>query len=211
MRNKNQFLMKLINLILFSYLLANQVFAQTDAKIIKAFEDSYSLEKKGEYSKAVEALKAVYDEKSYELNLRLGWLNYENGSFTESSAFYQKAVSLMPLSIEARFGIVYPAAALAKWDEVMAQYQKILAIDPQNTKANYRMGMIYYGRKDYLTANSYFEKVVNLYPFDYDALIMFAWTNFQLGKLKEAKVLFTKVLLLSPSDSSALQGLSLIK
>ncbi|MEZ5148220.1 MAG: hypothetical protein R2759_14450 [Bacteroidales bacterium] len=54
------------------------------------------------------------------------------------------------------------------------------------------------------------KKVVNLYPFDYDGLIMFAWTNLKLGKLREAKVLFNKVLMYKPDDSSALEGLSVI-
>ena len=73
------------------------------------------------------------------------------------------------------------------------------------------MGLIYYGKEDFTTAFKYFEKVVNLYPFDYDSLIMFAWTNFKLGKYREAKVLFNKALMNKPNDSSALEGLSLIK
>ena len=40
---------------------------------------------------------------------------------------------------------------------------------------------------------------------------MFAWTNLQLGKSREAKILFKKVLLLSPGDQSATTGLELIK
>jgi cytochrome c-type biogenesis protein CcmH/NrfG len=73
------------------------------------------------------------------------------------------------------------------------------------------MASIYYGRKDYAKAEKYLEKVVNLYPFDYDSMILYAWTNFQLGKLREAQVLFNKVLLNKPKDASALEGLSLIK
>jgi Flp pilus assembly protein TadD len=40
---------------------------------------------------------------------------------------------------------------------------------------------------------------------------MFAWTNYKLGKYREAKLLFQKVLLLSPDDASAKEGLNLIK
>jgi len=53
--------------------------------------------------------------------------------------------------------------------------------------------------------------VVNLYPFGYDGLLMFAWTNLKAGKLREAKILFNKVLMYSPGDKSALEGLSYIK
>lgn len=182
-----------------------------DAAQQEAFNKSYELEYKGEYVKAAEAIKKVYNEKSYEINLRAGWVHYRAGLYTESQNYYQKAIALKPYSIEAKFGYVYPAAALGNMDQVVAQYNKILEIDPQNTRANYFMGLIYYNKKDFQSAYKYFEKVVNLYPFGYDALLMYAWTNYQLGKTREAKVLFNKVLLLSPNDMSATEGLSLIK
>ena len=184
--------------------------AQSD-KLDAAFLKSYQCEAKADYSNAVKSLKDVYDEKSYEINLRLGWVNYEAGLFTESLAYYEKAIALMPYSIEAKSGYVYPASALGNWDKVITQYKNILTTDPQNTSVNYKLGNIYYGKKDYTNAYKHFEKVVNLYPFGYDALIMFAWTNYQMGKTKEAKVLFNKVLMVSPSDKSALEGLGMIK
>lgn len=191
----------------FSHTISGQDFKATE----NAFKQSYEQEKKGEYNEAIESLKSVYSEDSYEINLRLGWLSYLLGSFTESSSYYQRAVSLKPYAVEAYFGYVYPLAAVGNWNIVKTQYFKILEIDPMNSLANFRMGMIYYGGQDYATALNYFEKVVNLYPFDYDGTIMFAWTKFQLGKLREAEVLFKKALLMRPGDSSALEGLGLIK
>lgn len=184
-------------------------FAQSNLETV--FTNSYAAEKNGKYADGIKALKDVYDEKSYEINMRLGYLHYMAGLFTESTTYYEKAINLMPYAIEARFGYVLPAAALGNWDKVLHQYLEIVKIDPQNTKANYRIGSIYYGRKDYTTAFKYLEKVVNLYPFDYDGLILYAWTNLQLGKTKEARLLFEKVLWLSPRDKSALEGLSYIK
>jgi tetratricopeptide (TPR) repeat protein len=185
--------------------------AQDNTVVLNAFTKSYAYEKSGEYAKAVTEIKNVYDEKSYELNLRLGWLTYSSGLFTESVAYYQKAITLMPYAIEPKFGFTYPAAALGNWEQVKTQYSEILKIDASNTKANYNLGSIYYGAEDYNAAYKCFERVVNLWPFDYDGLLMFAWTNFKLGKLREAKVLFNKVLLLKPDDSSAKEGLGLIK
>lgn len=186
-------------------------FGQENTATLDAFTNSYKYEKAGEYSKAVEEIKKVYAESSYEINLRLGWLTYSSGLFTESVAYYQKAITLMPYALEPKFGLTYPASALGNWDQVKTQYNEILKIDPNNTKANYKQGSIYYGEEDFNTAYKYFEKVVNLWPFDYDGVIMFAWTNFKLGKLREAKVLFNNVLLLSPDDTSAKEGLGLIK
>jgi tetratricopeptide (TPR) repeat protein len=177
----------------------------------EAFNTSYTLEYKGEYANAVDAIKKVYDEKSYELNMRAGWLNYEAGYYIESQNYYKKAIALKPNSLEAKFGTIYPAIALGNIDQAITQYTKIIEIDPQNTIANYRLGLFYYDKKDFQSAYKYFDKVVNLYPFGYDALLMYAWTNFQLGKTKEAKILYKKTLLLSPDSKSALEGLSLIK
>jgi Tfp pilus assembly protein PilF len=185
--------------------------AQDNSKLIAAFGDSYAKEKQGKYSEAASALKAHYDASSYEINLRLGWLTYLQGKFSESLGYYNKAIELMPYAIEPKLGVVLPAAALGNWNLVMSTYNKILAIDPNNTLVLYRMGYIFYEKKDYGQAYQYFEKVVNLYPFDHDSVLMLAWTNFKLGKTREARILFNKALLYNPGDVSATEGLKLIK
>ncbi len=198
-------------LVILLFIAAPMVKAQDNTAIQEAFKQSYELEYKGEYSKAVNLMKEIYNEDSYEINLRLGWLTYLSGNFTEAIPYYQKSIQLKPLSIEARLGMVYPASAMGNWTHVENMYNEILEIDPQNSVVNYRMGLIYYGREDYNTAAKYFEKVINLYPFGYDGVIMMAWTNFKLEKAREAKVLFQKALLISPVDASATEGLELLK
>lgn len=175
-----------------------------------AFQHSYIKEATGEITGAINSLKEVYDEKSYEINLRLGWLSYQAGSFTEATAYYNKSIDLMPYAVEPRFGVVYPSAAMGNWSMVMKQYQKILEITPNNSIAMHRLGLIYYGREDYETAKKYFEKVANLYPFDYDALTMLGWSYFKLNNFREAKVLFQKALLHTPGGTSAIEGLDLL-
>ena len=175
-----------------------------------AFQESYIQEATGDFSSAINSLKSIYDEKSYEVNIRLGWLSYQAGLFTESVAYYSKAIDLMPYAIEPRFGIVYPGAAMGNWSMVLAQYEKILEICPNNSIAMHRLGLIYYGRKDYELARKHFDKVVNLFPFDYDGLSMLAWSNFQLKNFREAKILFQKALLHTPTGTTALEGLELL-
>jgi len=184
---------------------------QDFTKTKDAFQNSYIQEATGDFSAAINSLKSIYDEKSYELNLRLGWLTYLSGNFTESMAYYNNAISLKPYAIEAKFGIIYPASAMGNWTFVINQYQKILEIAPNNTYALHRLGLVYYGREDYETALKYFEKVVNLYPFDYDSLTMLGWTYFKLANYREAKVLFQKALLNTPNGTSATEGLELLK
>lgn len=183
--------------------------AQTSAE--SAFYQSYGLEKAGKYFDAVSTLKGIYDPKSYEINLRLGYLSYMAKSYSESITYYKKATELLPLSIEAKMGLVIPLSVQNNWDEIIAIYKDILKVDPMNSTVNYRLGIIYYNKGDYATSLSYLEKVVNQYPFHYDGLIMYAWANLKMEKFANAKSTFNKVLLLSPDDKSAREGLSLIK
>ena len=183
---------------------------QTIKDQIDAFQESYINEASGSYESAIDNLKSVYKEDSYEINLRLGYLCYLAGKFTESIAYYNNAINIMPYSVEARFGYVLPASSIGNYTQVLNQYEKILEITPNNSITLHRIGLIYYGREQYDQAEIYFEKVVNLYPFDYDALTMLAWTKLRLNKTREAKVLFNKALLNTPSGSSALEGLELL-
>jgi len=186
------------------------VYGQSE-EMIEAFSESYSLEAVGNFAKAIDELNQVYIETSYELNLRLGWLYYNMGNYFESKIKYEKAVELMPYATEAKLGYVLPVSAMGNWDEVVKTYEKILEVDPQNTLVNYRMGAIFYDRKQYEKAFNYCEKTVNLYPFDYDSVILLAWINYQMGKLREAEVLFKRSMLIKPNNASAEYGLGLIK
>lgn len=182
-----------------------------NGKVLEAFTKSYEYETSGDYTNALSILESVYEADSYEINIRLGWLNYKAGDYQKSLDYYNKSINLMPYSIEPKLGYNLPASALKNWDDVISKYKSILEIDPQNTFVHYQLGNIYYERKDFSSAYSSFEKIVNLYPFDFDSVLMFAWTNYQMGKLREAKVLFSKALLISPSNQSANEGMGLVK
>jgi tetratricopeptide (TPR) repeat protein len=185
--------------------------AQDVKKVQEAFTTSYSYESNRNYTKAIEVLLSVWDEESYETTLRLGWLTYKAGRYNESVNYYSKAITLRPYSVEARLGYVQPASAMGNWDQVLSRYNEIIRIDAGNYTARYNAGLIFYNRKDYQSAFKHFEVIVNMYPFDYDATHLFAWTNYRMGKLREAKVLFQKALLIRPNDSSCNEGLGLIK
>jgi tetratricopeptide (TPR) repeat protein len=187
-------------------------FSQSDNLALrKAFKESYTLEYNKAYAEAIASLSKVQDENSYEIQLRLGWLNYMNKNYTQSVTNYSKATSLKPYAIEAKLGIIKPLSALESWDKVLQVYEEILKIDPQNYTANYWSGTIYYNRKKYDQASRLYEKIVNLYPFDYDANHMLAWTYLNMGKSNEAKAFFGKALLNRPDDTSSIEGLSKIK
>ena len=188
-----------------------KVNAQNSKALATAFGQSYEFENGHNLETAINTLNAVYNETSYEINLRLGWLNYLSGKHKEAISFYQKARALMPAATEPLWGIVSPYSKLESWVDVEKTYMSILKMDTKNSKANYSLGLIYYYRKDYINAKKYFDVCLNLSPFGYNNMLMSAWTNYYLGNKNEASVLFNKTLLYSPNDKSALEGLSLIK
>ena len=197
-------------LIILTFFSSNAINAQNVTKIQKAFENSYILESKEDFEGAINTLQDVSDTDSYEINLRLGWLYYNKGNFNASIKHYTQAIDILPYSEEAKFGLILPYRAIARWDQVIMLYQEILSNSPNNITANYKLGMIYYNQYKFSLSYKLFEKVVNLYPFGYDSLIMYAWNSLQLGKNKDARILFNKVLMFSPKDKSALEGLSIL-
>ena len=115
----------------------------------------------------------------------------------------------MPASVEAKLGTLLPLEAMGNTTEQKTICESILSIDPQNTSALYKLGFIYYQKKEFDKAMPYFGKLVKLYPFSYDGLFMYAWTHYQLGKLTESREIFYKVLCLSPGNQSVMQALRL--
>jgi tetratricopeptide (TPR) repeat protein len=187
------------------------IYTQNSTELINAFSQSYQLEGEGKFEEAIQALQPFPSGESYEINLRMGWLFYNKGDYFTAEKHYKAAMELMPYAIEARFGYVLPVAAMGNWTLVENTYKEILKIDPQNTLANYRLGAIYYERKNYEQAYKHVERVVNLYPFDYDSVVLFAWINFQRGSVGKAKVLFEKALMIMPGAESAKEGLKMLQ
>jgi tetratricopeptide (TPR) repeat protein len=186
---------------------ANSIFGQSNLVLQKAFHNSYTDEAGKNYAAAISDIYPYYSDESYEVNIRLGWLNYLNKNYTTSQTYYAKAVSLRPSSIEAKFGYVKPLSFLQNWDKVLEQYLDIIKIDPQNTQANYWAGVIYYNRKQFATAIKCFKIVATLYPYDYDGNHMLAWSLLMDGQKAEAKAYFEKALIIKPADDSSTDGL----
>jgi tetratricopeptide (TPR) repeat protein len=182
-----------------------------DKALAAAFSQSYDYEAIQKYDAAIATLNTAYSATSYEMNVRIAWLNYLAGKYKDAVLYYQKAEALMPAATEPKWAIINPLTKLENWNEIEKTYLSIIKLDPKNATANYNLGLLYYYRKDYFSAKKYFDVALNLYPFGYNNMLMSAWNNYFLGNKNEAKTLFNKTLLYSPNDKSALEGLSLVK
>ncbi len=190
-------------LILIGFVMAVTVSAsaQTQDPKVDAFSKSYQYESVKNYPKAIEALIGIYDANSYDINLRMGWLYYENGDYANSVTYYKKAIQAEPKSVEARLGIAYPMAAMGNWDDLTANYLEIINIDPANSLVNYRLGEIYYNKKDYDKALAYALKVRDTWGFDYDTNLLLGQIYIALGKNVEAKEVLNDALLYFPDST----------
>jgi tetratricopeptide (TPR) repeat protein len=191
-------------------LIASAMIMNAQDNINDTFTKSYAYESDKDYVKAIEVMSNVYDANSYTMNLRLGWLNYLAGEYIKSQNFYKKAIGLESKSIEARLGYVYPTSVIENWDDVIKTYNDILRIDPNNSTANYRLAYIYNYRKEFEKAANYAQKVVQLYPFDFDANYLLGQSYIGLGKIKEAKIHLTRALNYNPSSAEVKNLLSKI-
>lgn len=175
--------------------------SQADLDLRTAFKKSYEAESLTKYAKAIEELTPFSNVNTYEVNIRLGYLNYMNAKFLQAASYYKKCIELEPKSVEARLGYINTLASLEKWDDVILQYKEILKSDPGNTKSLYNLSLIYYNRLDYSNAQIYLNTYLSLYPFDFDGVNLAGWNKFYLGKKEEAVVLFKKALLLNPTST----------
>ncbi|MCF8447911.1 MAG: tetratricopeptide repeat protein, partial [Bacteroidia bacterium] len=106
-------------------LLAINAHSQT---LTEAFAKSYATEKVGNYKDAIAAIQTKYEPNSYEMNLRLGWLFYQDKKYPESISYYQKAKAIFPNSTEPLWGMIYPLSAQEKWNGVDQVYKDILKL-----------------------------------------------------------------------------------
>lgn len=191
--------MKAKIILIFSALVFNISFADVQGPEVN-FSKSYAFEYDTQYAKAITPMLEITPA-TYEVNLRLGWLYYLSKDYTQSQAYYKKAIAQEPSSVEARFGLVLPQSALGNWNDVLAVYQEILKQDPNNSIANYRTASIYYSRKDYTNATTYITKVIKSYPFDYDSNLLYGKILIAQGKTADAKKYLSKALEYNPQST----------
>jgi tetratricopeptide (TPR) repeat protein len=191
--------MKTILTLIFLSVISWQLKAQDHNSTAAAFFKSYSFETEGNYVSAAKELESL-TTKTYETNYRLGYLYYMQMNYVQSVATYKKALALQKNSIEARLALVKSLNATENYDEVLKIYQEILVIDPNHSSTNYWIGFAYFYRKDYAKAAEHLDKVLRLYPFDYDSNLLMAQTMLARGKLVEAKQYYQKVHLYNPSN-----------
>ncbi len=174
-------------------------------KIAAAYGNSYNLEYQQRYLDAIRALDELYKnyESTYTVNLRIGWLYYLNGNFSNSQRHYLKALTIYPASIEAMLGLCNMFAAKQSWRELESQATRILKVDYYNFDANLWLAYALRMQGKYGKAETYSRKMLLLYPSSVKLLNELGITIYHQKKFKEALEIFASVLVLDPLNVDA--------
>ncbi len=182
----------------------------TVAMLIPAISDarpeewakSYRLEAHGKYAQAagvMELLIAQGEERSFAL-LRLGWLNYLQGTHHDAIRNYQRALEINPQSFTARLGITLPLMAQKRWSEVKAHAEGLIALSPWHPTAHKRLLAAEQGLRSWRSLAKHARDLVAHYPDNADALVYLARAHVWLGEKNKAREAYVRLLRRFPQN-----------
>jgi tetratricopeptide (TPR) repeat protein len=156
--------MKHLLLSIFVLCIAFGLFAQTAG--IK-LQSSYNFEAVGNYTSAIEPMKALeqMDDQEPFYKLRLGWLYYCAAQYAKALNYYQKAYALNS-TLESAEGILTCATALGQWETVVETGNKILAKYATYFTALTKTAYAYYRLKNYSSCATLYKQVLDMYPYN---------------------------------------------
>lgn len=170
-----------------------------------AYARSFGYERTEAYDDAVRALAPVYDAypNGYTVNLRMGWLFYLNGNYTNAVAHYEVAEAAAPTALEPKLGRLLPLLAQERWAEAEALGYQVVSVDHYSYYGNLRLAaaLRMQGKAD--AAYQVALKMVAAYPTDVLYLVELARTIDARGDPDEARRIFGEVLILDPENEAA--------
>ena len=183
-------------------------FALIETSYADRWSESYRNEAIVEYAIAADALKPyIKHEKTEFVMLRHGWLNYLQGNYNESIDDYKEALELNSESLDAMLGATLPLLAQKRWREAANFATKVLSIAPWNYYAHIRLMICEEGQNQWRSLELHAESVARRYPADATILVYLGRTKARLGKTREARSIFKKVLRRIPGHLEATQYL----
>jgi len=179
-----------------------------DERTEAAWQASLNAEQKGQWDDAIKALADVHKThpKSYQLAVRLGWLHCNNRDYKTSESFYDQALKLAPLAIEAKLGRLSPLLAQARYADVETQANQVLKADPHNYYGLYWYVLALRLQNKTKVAEPYAERLAAAYPSDAKVLLELALNyNGQPQRKTVMRDLLQQILTLDSDNATAAQ------
>jgi tetratricopeptide (TPR) repeat protein len=166
---------------------------------------SYDYERSQDYDNAIRALGPVYEAypSGYTVNLRMGWLFYLNGNFSNATAHYDVAIAAAPSAIEPKLGKLLPLMAQGRWDAAENLAYQIVSVDHYNYYGNLRLGIALRMREKLEAAYQVVLKMATAYPTDPLFLQELARLAVARGDTDEAVRLYVDLRILDPENEEA--------
>ncbi len=174
----------------------------------KNYIKSFVLEEKKSYSKAIEELVKIYPkyQYDYELNLRLGWLYYQNKENKKSINYLKKTMLINENAIEPLNMILLPLTSLKNLKDAKKYSSIVIKKSPANYYAHLRIAYLYYILKKYDKALYHYNILNSFYPSDTSTKLGMAATLLKLKKYDKARGFYISILKVSPYHQIAYNG-----
>jgi tetratricopeptide (TPR) repeat protein len=175
------------------------------------FRKSYRAEAENRPAESLDVMRTIRDRAgdSYFVHVRTGWVAYLAGRYAESEEAYRRAMAAQPKAIEPKLGLTLPLLAGKKWRELARVSKDVISLDPKSNVARARLAHAYYSLGNYPDAGTVYRSLMADYPAELDHQTGLGWSLAKMGRIKEAKQLFTSVLAVSPDNPNAKQGMTL--
>jgi len=190
----------------FIFLIVMSLSLYANADFIKqAYYDSYNYEKMQNYPDAIKALSVVYEKypQAYTPNFRLAWLFYLNKNYANAIEHYQKAITLVPTSAEAKLGLIQVYQAMGKHDDAKRLIYDILQNDLYNYFANSYLVASLNALAEYDQSLKVIYKMLAYYPTDVYFLSKLAQVYVNQKKESLAQGVYKDILILDPANTQA--------
>jgi tetratricopeptide (TPR) repeat protein len=156
--------------------------------------------------------RAIRANPSYvEPYLNLGFLQQNQGEIDAAMANYQKAANLEPDGPADYFNRANTAAALYRWDEVIACLRAVVKAKPQFWQARYQLGIQLAAKGKTEEAQTQFSETIRFRPDFIPAHLDLGTALATQRKLDQALAEFRTVLQLDPANSAARQQVEIIQ
>jgi len=149
---------------------------------------SYSAETAKNYTLALEKMKALEAQDTTDAfyKLRIGWLYYLSGKYSESLSYYKKSLKLSPC-VDAQVGIVNCYLYLGSWNDAISLCKEILTTYPDYTDVLLKAGFAAYMKKEYNQSINYYLKAIIVNPYSFEARGYIVAAYYYNGNNNEAK------------------------
>ncbi|MFA7543297.1 MAG: tetratricopeptide repeat protein [Candidatus Cloacimonadaceae bacterium] len=149
--------------------------------------ESYLQESKGNYELALQSMQRLKAKEPSDAfyQIRIAWLEYLLGQYDASLESYLAALQLKE-HLDARIGVINCLLALGRYQELLGKVDTLLVAHPENQILLAKGAYAAYLAKDYRKAAEYYQKIIDISPWDMESRGYLVNNLFLAGKEVEA-------------------------